>query len=163
MKNIYFAALFAFFATACKNENSPRNTENGLQEVRLDEKVSNKDIIRNPVSASEPLDTLNVAKFAFEETEFMFGKVNQGDLVKHAFKFTNVGKIPLIVTAVQAQCGCTTPEWKHEPIPPGGSSQIDVQFDTKNAINEQAKSVTVAANTYPSQTVLKLRGTVTPK
>ena len=48
-----------------------------------------------------------------------FGKIKQGTPVSHEFKFTNKGKVPLIIANVRASCGCTTPDWSKDPVPPG--------------------------------------------
>jgi len=121
------------------------------------------DIIRNPVTASGNMDTTNVAKMAFEETRFNFGTVNEGDKVKHTFKFNNNGSQPLLIGDARSTCGCTIPKFPKEAIPPGSSGKIDVIFDTTNKPNQQHKPITITANTFPSKTVLHLEGMVTPK
>ncbi len=157
--------LYLFFLSIsfvnCQSE-AKDTPNNGLQEVRLDEKVANKDIIRNPVSASQPLDTINVAKMEFESQEFDFGTVKQGTTVKHTFKFKNIGKVPLVITNVQGTCGCTTPQWNKGTIAANASDEIKVEFDTKNAVDQQLKVITIDANIYPAQTTLRLRGFVQP-
>ncbi|MGB0430061.1 MAG: DUF1573 domain-containing protein, partial [Bacteroidia bacterium] len=55
----------------------------------------------------------------FKNTEHDFQHIPQGEPVTVAFKFTNTGNTPLILTDVKASCGCTTPEWPQEPIMPG--------------------------------------------
>jgi hypothetical protein len=160
IKLLYLLSIGIYF-TNCNNEPKER-PNNGLQEVRLDEKIANKDIIRNPVSASQSLDTVNVAKMEFEGQDFDFGTVKQGTIVKHTFKFKNVGKVPLVITKVHGTCGCTTPEWNKSTIAPNGSDEIKVEFDTKNAVEQQLKVITVDANIYPAQTTLRLRGFVQP-
>nr|MBA2407698.1 DUF1573 domain-containing protein [Chitinophagales bacterium] len=50
-----------------------------------------------------------------------------------------------------------------EPIPPGGKGQIEVQFDSKGRSGLQNKTVTVTANTDPSQTVLNISSNVDKK
>jgi hypothetical protein len=93
--------------------------------------IRNSDIIRNPVSAKEPIDTVNVAKIEFEETEHDFGVVGEGVIIEHVFKFTNTGKMPLIINSARSTCGCTVPEWPKDPIPPGEGGEISVRFNTK--------------------------------
>lgn len=159
--NFLYLLFIGICFTNCKNEPQER-PNNGLQEVRLDEKVANKDIIRNPVSAAQSLDTVNVAKMEFEAPDFDFGTVQQGTTVKHTFKFKNVGKVPLLITKVHGTCGCTTPEWNKATIAPNASDEIKVEFDTKNAVEQQLKVITVDANIYPAQTTLRLRGFVQP-
>jgi hypothetical protein len=60
------------------------------------------------------------AKFSFEEETFDFGSIKEENgPVEHKFVFTNNGNAPLIIDGVRASCGCTTPGWSKEPIPPG--------------------------------------------
>lgn len=64
-----------------------------------------------------------------KETRYDFGKIPQGKPVKHIFEVVNTGKEPLQIENVQASCGCTTPEWSHDPIAPGASKKITVGYN----------------------------------
>lgn len=145
---------------SCGNESSPKS-EKSIEEVQAEGKISS--IIRNPATADESVDTVNVAKIHFEEDTYNFGDVNEGDVVIHTFPFTNTGKVPLVITNARSTCGCTVPDWPKEPIPPGGKSEINVEFNTKNKKRDQTKAVTITANTYPSATKVFLVGYVNPK
>ena len=100
----------------------------------------------------------------FEETEYDFGTVTEGDKVKHVYKFKNTGNEPLIISNAKATCGCTVPQWPREPIAPGAGGEIEVVFDTKNKGKVggqiQTKRVTVTANTDPVNTYVNIKGTV---
>lgn len=152
---IIFSILF--FAVGCEQEATDTQ---GVQKIKADGKISS--IIRNPVSAM-PADTTDMAILTFDEKEFNFGEIDEGGVVKHTFTFTNTGKKPLIVTHARSTCGCTIPEWSKEPTPPGGKGEIYVEFDTKGKTAFQSKPVTVTANTFPSQTVVTLKGRVINK
>ncbi|MBK8344193.1 MAG: DUF1573 domain-containing protein [Bacteroidetes bacterium] len=55
----------------------------------------------------------------------------------------------------------TVPEWPKEPIAPGESGVIKVQFNSANRSGQFNKTVTVTANTLPSSnTILKIKGTI---
>ena len=158
--------MIAFFVSislliSCKNNDSKK--DNGLEEVRLDNQTSNADIVRMPISADKPLDTLNIAKISTDETAFFFGDVTEGAVVKHTFTFKNTGNQPLLISDVRTTCGCTVPQWNKNPIPPGASDKINVTFDTAEKQDAQIKKITIIANTFPAETELILRGTVTPK
>lgn len=90
-----------------------------------------------------------------------FGKIKQGVPVSHEFKFTNKGKVPLIIASVQASCGCTTPDWTKDPILPGQQGFIKATF---NAASPGAfdKTVTVTANVENGPVQLKIKGEVAP-
>ncbi|HEY3387553.1 MAG TPA: DUF1573 domain-containing protein [Saprospiraceae bacterium] len=97
---------------------------------------------------------------SFEHTDFDFGSVKEGEKVKHTYKFKNTGSEPLIISGAKGSCGCTVPKWPSEPIAPGASGQIDVEFDSKGKPGKQTKRVTVNANTVPTQTFLNISGNV---
>ena len=101
--------------------------------------------------------------FRFEETDFNFGSINEGDMVDHSFKFTNVGNKPLVIDRAFASCGCTVPSPPKDPIQPGQSSAIHVRFNSSNKQNQQIKTITIEANTKPSITKLEIHGFVIPK
>lgn len=96
----------------------------------------------------------------FEQTDFDFGSVKEGEKVKHTYVFKNTGKEPLVIASAKGSCGCTVPKWPSEPIAPGESGKIDVEFDSKGKPGKQTKRVTVTANTEPAQTFLNISGNV---
>ena len=99
---------------------------------------------------------------SFGELEFDYGVIDAGEKVNHKYKFTNSGSEPLIISNAKGSCGCTVPNWPKEPIPPGGTGEIDVVFDSKGKKGKQSKRVTITANTNPAQTFLTIKGEVTP-
>jgi hypothetical protein len=139
------------------------HSEKSVEEIMTSDKFTNADLIRNPASANEPADTVNVAKMVFAEKVFNFGDVIQGEVVTHVFKFTNEGRVPLVITHARSTCGCTVPEWPDTPVPPGGRGEIKVQFNTAGKGGPQNKPVNIIANTYPSLTTVNLVGGVRPK
>lgn len=153
---LIISALFAlFFSCADGETNGVTNTA-----VNNGQKNQVKDIIRNPVSAKDPIDTVNVAQFEWVEETFNFGTVKEGKVVEHGYKFKNVGKIPLLIKDARSTCGCTVPEWSEDPIPPGGEGVIQVKFNTLGKTDDQTKPITITANTYPSRTLLRIEGFV---
>ena len=162
MKHCFFIFSILISLVACKQREAEKK-DNGLQEVRLDEKVSNADIVRLPVSSDKPTDTVNIPKIQLEETFYDFGEVTEGDKVKHNFKFKNTGNTPLIITDVQTTCGCTVPNWNRNPIQPNASDEITVQFNSEGKEGKMDKPITIIANTFPVRTEFKLMGSVKKK
>lgn len=154
-KIFVFFLVTAFFS--CQKNDSGEKT---IDEIQTEGKISS--IIRSPVSATGPKDTVNVARMEFEETVYLFDTVDEGDIVKHTFHFTNTGKVPLIINDAHSTCGCTVPKWPKNPISPGRKGTIKVEFNTLNKTKQQEKPVIINANTYPSVTKLYLKGFVTP-
>jgi hypothetical protein len=116
------------------------------------------DLINISKSAQTPSDKAPV--LTFEKTEFDFGKILQGEVVSYTFHFTNTGNVPLIIASVEKSCGCTASEYPHEPIAPGQGGDIKITYDSKGHFGFQTKTVTVNANTMPTQTVLRIKAEV---
>jgi hypothetical protein len=83
--------------------------------------------------------------------------------VEYTYSFKNTGAAPLIIQSAQGSCGCTVPDWTKEPIAVGATGFVKAKFDSSGKPNIQNKTVTVTANTWPKQTVLRFKAMVTPK
>lgn len=139
-------------------ENPPAESENVPPPV---ESPPNESAEVAPAQGTERVEGASVL---FEKERHGFGKVRQGDLVKHSFRFTNNGTVDLKIIDVKASCGCTVPAWPKNPLKPGESANIDVKFNTAGKMGKQKKSVTVYSNVgvAPNNfTVLYLEGEVT--
>ena len=116
-----------------------------------------------PLAAIEQTAASNAGdalpEFAWTETSFDFGKIKQNAPVTHEFRFVNKGAEPLVITSVQASCGCTVAKYTKEPIAPGAEGFVTATYNaaTKGIFN---KSVTVNANTQDGVVVLAIRGEV---
>lgn len=127
---------------------------------RADDEVDANDL-RFPASGYEKADPAAMARIVFEQPSHSFGRVVQGAKVDHTYRFTNQGKVDLIITDVRASCGCTVSKaWPRHPIRPGQSGEIEVTFDSEGRDGRQEKTITVVANTSPSTTGLFLHGEV---
>ena len=102
----------------------------------------------------------NQASFKFNEEEFDFGTIKQGEKVTHSFEFINSGKDPLIISNAAGSCGCTVPEWPKEPIASGAKGSIKVTFDSAGKQGVQDKTVTLQSNAKQNPLVLHLKGNV---
>jgi hypothetical protein len=103
----------------------------------------------------------DVAVAVFENEIFDFGKIKQGVPVTHKFVFTNKGKVAMVITNAQPSCGCTTPNWTKEPIPPGGQGFVEATFNAAS-IAAFDKTITVMANVENGLVQLRIRGEVIP-
>ena len=96
----------------------------------------------------------------FEELSHGFGKIKQGEVIKHDFKFKNVGKAPLVIKKVDVSCGCTFPSYPFIPIEPGKEGVIGITYDSKNKAGRQKPTITVVTNGSPRTLKLHLEGYV---
>ena len=168
MKVLMIIALAAVF-TGCKD----RNAEKKIAELesRLAELEGKKPV--GPTSASVPTPATPAAteakpegplpKFEFKTVDHDFGTIKEGDVVEYTYTFKNAGEAPLIIQGAQGSCGCTASDWTKTPIPAGGTGYVKAKFDSNGKPNIQNKTVTVTANTWPKQTVLRFKAMVTPK
>ena len=119
----------------------------------------------NAQSAQTMPPPLNIptTSISFDRAEHNFGTITQGEKVRTKFKFTNTGTENLVISNAMGSWGCTVPSWPKEPIPPGKSGEIDVEFDSNGKEGEQSKNVTVEANTEPRQTVLTVKSNIKVK
>lgn len=99
-------------------------------------------------------------ELTFKESKYNFGFLRQGEIVKHAFVFTNTGGQPLIITKTEVQCECTTVQFPKTPIPAGASDSIVVTFDTKSAIDRQERNVLVTSNAQNNPSTLTFKAVV---
>ena len=96
----------------------------------------------------------------FEDKEFDWGTITQGERVTYIFKFTNTGNEPLLIKKAKGSCGCTVPQWPKTPIAPGKQGEIKVVFNSKGKMGTQSKRVTITANTDPGSTFINIRGKI---
>ncbi|MGQ9863812.1 MAG: DUF1573 domain-containing protein [Bacteroidia bacterium] len=96
----------------------------------------------------------------FEALEHDFGEVTEGPAAQHTFKFTNKSSQPLRLKSVKPSCGCTTPRWTQEEIPPGGRGEIHVSYDTKGRPGPFHKTITVQHSQSETPIILSIKGKV---
>jgi hypothetical protein len=102
----------------------------------------------------------NQASFKFNEEEYSFGTIKQGESVTHEFKFTNNGSEPLIISKAEGSCGCTVPTYPQQPILKGQSGVIKVTFNSTGKMGIQDKTVTLTSNAIQNPFILHIKGTV---
>ncbi len=95
----------------------------------------------------------------FETMEHDFGLVEPGKTVRHEFRFRNTGSVPLVISDVRTSCGCTIPLWTREPVAPGDSGKIVVQFDGSGR-GKVSRTIYVYANVPGSPIKLRIYATV---
>ena len=106
-------------------------------------------------------DNAATAVLELETDTYDFGQVAEGTAVEHEFRFKNAGGAPLIISNVQASCGCTTPEYSKNPVAPGEEGMVKVVFNSAGQTGKQHKVITVTSNATTANTLLNLRGEVT--
>lgn len=99
------------------------------------------------------------AEFKFNEEKHDFGKIAQGKPVNTTFEFTNIGKEPLILTAVQPSCGCTAADFTKTPVKPGDKGIIKITYNAA-VVSPFTKTITVTSNAATPTKILYIVGEV---
>ena len=66
----------------------------------------------------------------------------------------------MVISNVQASCGCTTPKWTKEPIKPGESGAVTAIYNSKGRPGTFNKAITITSNAKTPQKVLFIKGNV---
>lgn len=91
--------------------------------------------------------------------KYDFGKIKQGEPVTYAFEIKNIGNKPLVVENSWASCGCTTPEKITEPIQPGATAKLKVQYNAA-AVAPFTKDVNIKFAGIDEVKTVKIAGEV---
>lgn len=99
----------------------------------------------NPYSAA---DSSNFTEIQWLDSIVNFGSIPMGETTVVTFRMKNIGTKPLIISNVQAGCGCTVPDYTKNAIAPGGEGFVSGSFDSNKAHpGEVRKSIFVTTNT----------------
>jgi len=111
------------------------------------------------------VDPKKAPKIEFDNINYNFGEVTEGETVVHKFKFKNTGKSDLIIRKVKSSCGCTATLVGDKIIKKGKGSYIEAKFNTQGrGGKKQYKTITVITNDPERpQIILKLHGFVKKK
>ncbi len=113
------------------------------------------------VLAQKPAKPVDLKpQIKFDSDTFDYGSLKESEPAVHFFTFKNTGNAPLLIVKVDKSCGCTTPQWPTEPIKPGATGKIRVEYDTKGRIGDFTKAVFVYTNVPGPPIILIIKGTV---
>ena len=101
----------------------------------------------------------DVAKF--NTNKYDFGKVKQNVPAVYSFEITNTSDKPLVIENAHATCGCTVPEYQKDPILPGKTAKIKVQYNAANG-GQFDKTVFVKFAGVDQEKSLGITGEVLP-
>ena len=143
LRNFLSIIILSFFFSACNESASSKINPNNKSSIQKES---------------------NYAEITFDRVFHDFGMVSEGEIVKTIFKFTNTSENDLYIVDAMGSCGCTVPKYpKNVPIKPGGTGEIEVNFDTNGRPDLQQKMVKVSANTTTGGQLLRIQAFVEPK
>ena len=97
----------------------------------------------------------------FNTIKYDFGKVKQNVPAVYSFELTNTSDKPLVIENAHATCGCTVPEYQKDPILPGKTTKIKVQYNAANG-GQFDKTVYVKFAGVDAEKSLGITGEVLP-
>ena len=157
----YPLLLTATLLLGCNRDKATEAGTQGMNAAAAAADAKANPTIDNPNVASDTeAPNPNAPVLTFAESQFDFGNIQPDSKVRHTFKFTNTGKTPLLIADATASCGCTTPSWTKEPIAPGSTGEMEVQFDSRGKQGLISKQVSVRANTQPGITTIYIKGNI---
>ncbi len=166
MKKVFLAcSILSIFIVAC----SSGKVKDGEEETSSETKISPNEVEFETTDQGNA--TSDFPEIKFDKETIDIGDIVDGEVKVFKFKFTNTGKTNLIIKSAQGSCGCTIPSPPKEPIAPGESSAISVEFDSagkgpgSDATEglENIKNITVWTNCKEAQKVISFRANVLPQ
>ncbi|MFH1004640.1 MAG: DUF1573 domain-containing protein [Bacteroidota bacterium] len=143
--SVFFFLLMILFFSCQQGDNNNETTT---------------DIVNIQGSAGEGINKENLPIIKFNEVEFDFDTITQGEKVSHDFKFRNLGKSALVISSASASCGCTVTEYPKKPIRSGESAEVNVVFDSSNKSGIVTKEVTLITNCMPNKTIIRIKANI---
>lgn len=99
------------------------------------------------------------AKIEFKSEVIDYGEIEKGSNGLRVFEFTNTGNAPLVISKVNSSCGCTVPKKPEQPVLPGETGEIEVEYDTQR-VGPIRKTITVYSNADVPAKSIKIKGRV---
>lgn len=97
-------------------------------------------------------------------SQYDFGEITEGVVVKFSFQVKNVGDQVLHITNIMTSCGCTAAAMQNDEIQPGKETQINVEFNSQGKSGQQHKTIALASNDASNPSLkLDLTGQVLSK
>lgn len=81
-------------------------------------------------------------------TKIEFGSVSRGTVAERKVTLRNTGSDTLVISRVDASCGCTGTLMSDQRIPPGGTGSLRISFNSRNFSGPVHKTVSVHSNTF---------------
>lgn len=111
-------------------------------------------VIAKGQQAAEP-----TAVVQFEKMVHDFGKIKQGRPVPYNFQFKNIDSKPVIIINAMTTSGCIVASKPEQPIEPGKTAVINVQYDAA-AMGKFNKSIYITIAGIEKMIILQVTGEV---
>lgn len=100
----------------------------------------------------------------WEPDTLFFGEIDEGMILLDSFKVINTGDQPYIIRSVKASCDCTVLRFPKEPLLPGDTATIRVEFDSAGKAGDALPGIVVYDNSRPNaRNIIYLSGYIIPR
>lgn len=107
------------------------------------------------------LSFLSAQEIELSESTVDLGNVKLGGKAIATVQVKNTGNKPLIISEAKASCGCTVPKYPKEPIAPGKSADMTVEYTTTSKAGAFNKTVTISSNAVTEgRKIFRIKGVV---
>jgi Protein of unknown function (DUF1573) len=161
MKKIVLLAAAFSFSLALIAQNDAKTKTTVPSKVKVETKTPATEVpkveatqVLNQASQQSPDEIIKV-----NTTDYNFGKIKQGVPVSYSFELKNISNKPVVVENTYASCGCTTPEKIVEPIAPGATAKLKVQYNAAG-VGAFGKDVHIKLAGITQEKIVKISGEV---
>jgi len=109
---------------------------------------------------SQQVAEMTKTTMQFYETKYSFGRIAQGKVVSHVFRFKNTGNAPLMIAKCDVSCGCTVPTIPNEAVAPGSDGELTISFNSEGHPGFQQKNIIVHSNAMPEAVSISIEADV---
>lgn len=104
------------------------------------------------------------AQVVWNRDTIFFPKIPEGNRLIDSFVVRNTGSTPYLVRDVKTTCDCVILKWPDQPVMPGESAVVRVEFDSRGKRGVSTPAVILYDNSLPNKrSILYLRGEITPR
>ncbi|WP_319503183.1 DUF1573 domain-containing protein [uncultured Draconibacterium sp.] len=91
-------------------------------------------------------EELAPTEITIDEAVHNFGQLKAGEIVLHTFVLTNTGDNDFVIESLETDCGCVEAHFKNQPVKPGETALIEVEFNTAGLVGREYKTIEVLGN-----------------
>jgi len=104
---------------------------------------------------------LSAQEIELSESNVDLGNIKFAGKAITTVQIKNTGDKPLIISDAKASCGCTVPTWPKEPIAPGKTADMTVEYKTTSKAGVFNKTVTISSNAVTEgRKIFRIKGVV---
>jgi hypothetical protein len=92
------------------------------------------------------IKTMPQTTFSLSDTAISLGKMTEGEKRTAVYSIKNTGTNPLLISNIITSCGCTAPTYPKQPLLPGDSAAIELQFNSAGKEGEVRKTALIKCN-----------------